>query len=404
MQPLQHQLQASYADHPNFQFADPAWALDAVALEAFETSYTVARDFGPRLTRSQALACLQQCVAALAAVFDGLRAQAADAHERAFLDELQAQCERLLREEMQCFSSAGLRDSVVLGSLQQQRDAVRLREQRCYFGQLSAAACQEFLAHGASEIARFRDNAAAGRVTRNDLSANSGPAVRRIMQGLNREFRALGVLDAVSAYAGSRMSVTGLALELSVPQATWWGNVFESLPRAPTTLYAHLDESIVYPKSIVYLTEVHEANGPTGAYLHAMEALGLHPLQELVGRVVGNVGNTPGTPLYAHYGKSYHQSMSSEPFRRHFMRLPPALRFNSHLGWDVCPGSALEQALSGAEHKMVGAPGTFIVFDGARLLHRGGMVRSGERIALQVIFSSATKTSRVLGKIKRVIA
>jgi hypothetical protein len=52
---------------------------------------------------------------------------------------------------------------------------------------------------------------------------------------------------------------------------------------------------------------------------------------------------------------------------------------------------------------MVGAPGTFIVFDGARLLHRGGMVRSGERIALQVIFSSATKTSRVLGKIKRVI-
>jgi hypothetical protein len=293
---------------------------------------------------------------------------------------------------------------VALGSLQQQRDAVRLREQRCYFGQLPAAACQEFLTLGAAEIARFRDNARAGRVTRNDLSANSGSAVRGIMQGLNREFRALGVLDAVSAYAGSRMTVTGLALELSVPQATWWGNVFESLPRAPTTLYAHLDESIVYPKSIVYLTEVNETNGPTGAYVHAMEALGLQPLQELVGRVVGNVGNTPGTPLHAYYGKGYHQSMSSERFRRHFMRLPPALRFNSHLGWDVCPGSALEQALSGAEHKMVGAPGTFIVFDGARLLHRGGMVRSGERIALQVIFSSATKASRVLGKIKRVIA
>lgn len=404
MQPLQHPLQASYAEHPSFQFADPAWVLDAAALEAFETPYAVARDFGPRLSRSQAQDCLHQCVAALAAVFDSLRAQTTDAHERSFLDDLQAECGRLLREEWKYFSNAELRDSVVLGSLQQQRDALRLREQRCYFGQLPASACQEFLALGAAEIARFRDNARAGRVTRNDLSANSGPAVRQIMQGLNREFRALGVLDAVSAYAGSRMRVTGLALELSVPQATWWGNVFASLPRAPTTLYAHLDESIVYPKSIVYLTEVNEANGPTGAYLHAMEALGLHPLQELVGRVVGNVGNTPGTALHDYYGKGYHQSMSSERFRRHFMRLPPALRFNSHLGWDVCPGSALEQALSGAEHKMVGAPGTFIVFDGARLLHRGGMVHSGERIALQVIFSSATTTSRVLGKIKRVMA
>jgi hypothetical protein len=270
--------------------------------------------------------------------------------------------------------------------------------------QLPPAASPEFLAIGASEIDRFRDNARSGRVMRNDLSANSGPAVRKIMQGLNREFRALGVLDAVSAYAGSRMSVTALALELSVPQATWWGKVFETLPRAPATLFAHLDESIVYPKSIVYLTEVHEDNGPTGAYVHAMENLGLNPLQELVGRVVGNVGNTPGTALHDYYGKQYHQSMSSERFRRHFMRLPAALRFNSHLGWDVCPGSALEQSLSGAEHRMVGAPGTFIVFDGARLLHRGGMVRAGERIALQVIFSSATKASRVLGKIKRAIA
>jgi hypothetical protein len=77
-------------------------------------------------------------------------------HPRAcFLDELQAECERLLREELQCFSSAGLRDSVVLGSLQQQRDAVRLREQRCYFGQLPPPRARSSWRIGASEIARF---------------------------------------------------------------------------------------------------------------------------------------------------------------------------------------------------------------------------------------------------------
>ena len=86
------------------------------------------------------------------------------------------------------------------------------------------------------------------------------------------------------------------------------------------------------------------------------------------------------------------------------MRLPREMRFDSHLGWDVYPGSALESSLMQSEQRMMGPAGTFIVFDGARLLHRGGMVRSGERIALQVIFSSATKASRILGKIKRVMA
>jgi len=35
---------------------------------------------------------------------------------------------------------------------------------------------------------------------------------------------------------------------------------------------------------------------------------------------------------------------------------------------------------------MTGPAGTFIVFDGARLLHRGGLIELGERIALQVVF------------------
>jgi hypothetical protein len=403
MQPLQPQLESSYTQHPSFQFSAPALAADPAALEAFTVPYCTARDFGARLSRRQAADCQLQCERALESIFGGLRAQTDDTYEHRFLQELQAECVRLLRVELACFRAAGLRDSVELGSLQQQRDALQLQAQRCYFGQLPQPVVQEFLAIGAPEIARFRAHAQAGRVTRDDLSANSGPAVRAIMRGLNREFRALGVLDAVSAYAGSRMSVTGLALELSVPQATWWGNVFEALPRAPDTLYAHLDESIAHPKSIVYLTEVGEDNGPTGAYLHALESLGLHPLQEIIGRIIGNVGNAADSPLHAYYGKTYHQSMSSERFRRHFMRLPACLRFNSHLGWDVCPDSPLEDALRRGEHRMVGAAGTFIVFDGGRLLHRGGMVRSGERIALQVIFSNATQASRVLGRIKRAL-
>lgn len=404
MQNLRLLLESSYAHHPSFQCGKPALAIDADALERFVAAYDAVRQFGPRLTPAQRAACEQQCRHALAAEFRGLAVQTDDEFELAFLEALQVECQRLLLEEFKSFSAATLRDAVTFANLQNQRDALLLARDKCYFGRLPTAVVQEILGLGAAELTRCRENARQGRLTREDLSANSGAAVRRIMGVLNREFRSIGVLDAVSAYAGSRMTVTAVALELSVPQATWWGNFLEQLERPPRTLYAHLDESIAYPKSIVYLTDVHANNGPTGAYPHALDAMGLNPLQEIIGRVVGNVGNLAGSRLHAYYGKQYHQSMGSARFRAHFMRLPAELRFNSHLGWDVGPGSELETALAGAEQKMLGGPGTFIVFDGARLLHRGGMVEAGERIALQVVFSNATKASRVLGKIKRAIA
>jgi hypothetical protein len=212
------------------------------------------------------------------------------------------------------------------------------------------------------------------------------------------------VLDAVSAYTGRKSQVSGLALELSVPQATWWRNTVPGLERPPHTLYAHLDETISCPKSIVYLSDVNVSNGPTGCYPGAYEAMQLNPLQDIIGRVVGTVGAQPGSPLKDYYAKQYHQSANSENFRRHFMRLPECLRFNSHLGWDVLPGSELENQLALSERQMIGPAGTFIAFDGARLLHRGGLMEEGERIALQVIFSDMTFTERTVGRIKRIVS
>jgi hypothetical protein len=209
------------------------------------------------------------------------------------------------------------------------------------------------------------------------------------------------MLDAVSTYIGRPTKVVGLSLELSVAQSSWWKNAIDGLPRAPETLYAHLDESISFPKAIVYLTDVTLANGPTGCYPRVYDLLGCGPLQEIIGRVVGNVGNDPSSPLHAYYAKAYHQSMASEGFRRHFMRLPRALRFNSHFGWDVMPGSALEGKIVAEERRMVGAAGTFIVFDGARLLHRGGLISEGRRVALQVVFSDITFNRRVWSRLKR---
>ena len=86
------------------------------------------------------------------------------------------------------------------------------------------------------------------------------------------------------------------------------------------------------------------------------------------------------------------------------MRLPPALRFNSHFGWDVLPDSAAERSLIACEDVMLGPAGSFIVFDGANLLHRGGMVETRDRIALQVVFAPSTPSSRLAGRVRRALA
>jgi hypothetical protein len=401
---LGDQLRRSYEEHPGFRFALPAWEVDPGLLAAFDDTIAFVRARRGAFTPSQRAAWTARSRSALAAVFETLARQAGDALEARFLTELHAECRRLAEEDLAHYARPVSTRGVALADKAVQGNAVRLHRDAHYVDALPADAVTDILRIGAPEIAIFRERAAGGHCTRDDLSINSGPGVAQIARRLNTAFHALGVLDAVSAYTGRRMIVGGVALELSVPQAKWWANAYDGLARAPATLYAHVDESIGFPKSIVYLTDVARENGPTSCYPHAFGALGLQPLQDMVGRVVGYVGNDPESPLKAHYAKAYHQSMSSEPFRRHFMRLPPELRFNSHFGWDVLPDSEAEHSLIACEDVVLGPAGSFIVFDGARLLHRGGLVEARDRIALQVVFAPSTPSSRLAGRLRRALA
>jgi hypothetical protein len=90
--------------------------------------------------------------------------------------------------------------------------------------------------------------------------------------------------------------------------------------------------------------------------------------------------------------------------RTHFMLLPPQLRFNSHFGFDVVPGSEQETRILAKEVTLEGEAGKFLIFDGARLLHRGGLVDSGERVVLQLIFGSKRSIPRrALGEARRIL-
>lgn len=396
MDDLKTQLELSYSQHPDFKFEQPQFQLERRVFSGFNDAYELARTYGSRLSAVQFDWCTQQCHGELTTAFDQLAGQTAEPNEGLFLQELRGECVRLVSEELRYFRRRPVMGGVSLKDSRARTDALDLQRCRHFLGRLPSDAVREILEVGANALAGFRETARRGGLRRDQLSLYQGPVARTILRVLNREFRACGALDALGAYTGERMWAGGVSLELSVPQATWWANSFGGLSRAPKTLYAHIDETIISPKAIVYLSDVDRTNGPTSYFPGAYEALSLAPLQELVGRVVGNVGNAENSPLRAFYAKQYHQSMTSERFRRHFMKLPADMRFNSHFGWEILPESAAERSLCAREQFMVGEAGTYIVFDGARLLHRGGMLEQGERIALQVVFSKTSMMRRMM--------
>jgi FkbM family methyltransferase len=384
-------LQLPYDVHPGFPRA-AVGAFDAGPAASFSAAY---RQLEGTLARTERRELERQATAALAGVWAQLD-NADDADFRTLVAELHRLTEHRLAADLAHFAARGR--SVTAGV---DPRIAQLARDRYITTQLTIEATTRLQAIAADPLVGLRANAAQGRVTRDDLSINSGNVARDLVHVLDRDFEHRGVHDVVSAYAGRSMRTVGVALELSVPVATWWRDQYE-LARPPRTLYAHTDEGLANPKAIVYLSDVDMSSGPTSMYPHCEDRLELTPLQKLVGRVVNSVA-APGSPLRERYGlASGARPFTSAMFRTHFARLPEAMRYNSHFGWDVIPESELERALLAAEVPVLGPAGTATVFDGARIIHRGGMVERGERVALQVVF--AAPSSRVVAAAGRLAA
>jgi FkbM family methyltransferase len=364
-------LPLPYEAHPAFRTLEAE--ADIAAIAAFNDAYS-------RLERGDATAG-PDALAALHRVLS--RPSTSDLHFTDFIAELLVLAEQRLRDDIGHFIKQG----TPVGEHGDERTR-QFVDERYFITALSAGAVTDLQDIVRGSLRDLRTNAAAGKVRREDLSINQGAIPQRIIEVLYRDFERSAVHEAVSAYARRRMRVSGVALELSVPSATWWRNQYSGFGRPPHTLYAHTDEGIANLKAIAYLTDVTAENGPMSVYPKCEEKLQLTALQKLVGRVINSVGASESSPLFELYGLAADpRPFVSPAFRNHFGQLATALRYNSHVGWDVLPNSALEELLVTSEKRMLGPAGTIAVFDGARLFHRGGMVERGERVALQIVFA-----------------
>jgi hypothetical protein len=384
-----------YLDHLAFQNQSQYKISNYNLFETLYTSLLENKDL--QSNNSKIIEVENKCITILAQIFNELKEQATEEREILFLEDLFSHTDRLLKEDLDVYKTR-------IFSKNYKKTVNLFYDNKFTTGKISKESLDRINFEIKDSIDLFRKNAALGKTTRENLSINHGKVVRKVVNELNKEFKNNGILDLLSEYMGIRQTVIGVSVELSVPNSNWWNVDYSVYKRQPKTLYFHYDESISYPKSIVYLSNVDENNGATSCTPSLNKNLNLSSLQFIVGRAIACVGKTKGTKLNSFYNHKYHQTFGCPIFKNDFSKLPNELRFSSHFGWDVIPDSDLENFLLEDEIKVVGEAGTFIVFDGGTLPHRGGLLKNNERVALQVIFGNYNSVyRRIINKLKNYI-
>lgn len=373
-------LKIDYDEHSGFNSSLDCWTFDSELLNKFNCLYE-------NLKNSVVLVDSSELLEIHNLIFDSFQVKSNDYLDDAFISELHEKVSNEIKRHVKFFSL--IAKSEKPGQINFQSTL------NCEIeGVLSSSLLSKIMKLTTIEIQKLTHAASLGKNDRESLSHNSGIRIRRVIRCLNREFKKNGVLDKLSHDYSGAIKIVGAAIELSVPQANWWSHTDAGID-APKTLYAHVDEDIGTPKAIIYLSNVNIDNGPFSYFPSVFGKLNLTGYQDLIGRSITSVGSSSSSLLFNEYRSSVRRT-SSSLFRTHFMKLPPEFRFNSHFGWDVISGSTLEAFMLKDERTVIGQAGTFMVFDGAHLVHRGGIVQNDKRLAIQVVFGDAKLRSSLI--------
>ena len=340
----------------------------------------------------------------LDSLFDSISLDNCEAEMILFVEELKFYCHQILNNDLKLLS-LNLKYKNQLFKNADKKLLEDLQKKNCSIIQLNSTSVSKILQLSQSHLKVFDEKRKKLKNSREDLSVNTGYTIRKICKILNNEFNNEGVLDAMSSYIGFPVKVGGCSLELSVNEATWHNVTYYEGSNAKTK-YFHHDESTIDPKAIIYLSDVDENNGPVSYLDETGIDLKITGIQHLVGKAILMVGRYPTSKLFDYYNIQDKRPFENEKLRSHFSKLPNEMKHNSHFGWDVVIESEDEELLLSHEEKVIGPKGSCLLFDGSKLLHRGGIVENNERISLQIIFKHSKELSfsrRVVTKLKSYI-
>ena len=178
-----------------------------------------------------------------------------------------------------------------------------------------------------------------------------------------------GILLAASKYLKRDASLVDINPQINDITDNFWINIFTDLKNMilPKAAYFHRDASGGDLKAIIYMTDVNDSNGPF-TYSIGSQNMSISRFDDYTCETNDSSGFS-GT------------SLSS---REKFSMLPTFLQQKGSFGNDLRDDSILSNAIVDSAWSITGTKGSIVLFD-TKGIHRGGMVREGERFVLTCV-------------------
>jgi len=178
-----------------------------------------------------------------------------------------------------------------------------------------------------------------------------------------------GIMLAASKYLQRDASLIDINPQINDVTDNFWINIFTDIKNMalPKSAYFHRDASGGDLKAIIYLTDVTEANGPF------TYSIGSH-----------NISISIFDDYTCETNDSSGFSSTSLSSRIKFAMLPKWLRQKGTFGNDLNDDSFLSKSIIDSAWSITANKGSIVLFD-TKGIHRGGMVREGERLVLTCV-------------------
>ena len=197
-----------------------------------------------------------------------------------------------------------------------------------------------------------------------DRAKQLGPEYIRMV---NDMFRDLGVLQGATKYnKGKPLQVKNVVLHIAKPTDENWKQFLYDCKTVTKTTNLHIDPKEDVIKAMMYLNEITTEDGPF-SYVEKSNRWIYDDLQNIFGRAIS-------TGSYCHTPES----------RAVVFQLPKQLRISHNFGRVLLDGTEQQNKILEQEKLFTSDKGNLCVFDPAGM-HRGGICKSGIRIALQIL-------------------
>ena len=190
---------------------------------------------------------------------------------------------------------------------------------------------------------------------------------QKVIDYIQRSFEEKGIIDGVSAYHGVKRQVKNVYLHVSTPTDFHYKQFFRDASLTPRWTNTHIDPKEDAMKAIIYLNNVGINDGPF-SYIPTSNRFVYSPTVEIFGRAI-STGNYCQNPI------------EREPI----FRLPKQVRVSYNFGRSILDDSDIASELDDRVMRVTSDFANVMVFDAGAGMHQGGVCKTGNRIALQVL-------------------